>query len=157
MTEYSLLPLDWQLLELLQGDGRMSISELAQRLQRSRSTIGEHLRRLSDQGVITGYSVQVDPARLGFGLQAVVRLDASSSKHRQLVKAVVAMPEVIECLVLTGETLMQLRLVARDMQHLRTLVDQLSRYGATHTDAVFASVKSSLAISHALRKVAEDR
>jgi Lrp/AsnC family leucine-responsive transcriptional regulator len=151
MSKAPLNGLDWQLLELLQQDGRMTVSQLARRLRRSRSTIAEHLAKLQEAGVLRGVSAQVDEERLGFGLSAFVRLQASSSEHRRIINAVIALPEVAECHVLTGTDLLMMRLVARDMPHLRELVDRLTVYGATQTDVVFSTLKSQLLIDTSLR------
>jgi Lrp/AsnC family leucine-responsive transcriptional regulator len=151
---HSLNALDWQILELLSSDGRMSISRLASELGRSRTTISEHLDRLQDSGVLRGISAQVDEEKLGFGLSAFVRLQASSTRHREIINAIVQLPEVAECHVLTGTELLMLRLLARDMVHLRVLVDSLTQYGATTTDVIFSTVKSQPTLNQALKKAA---
>ncbi|GJM08857.1 MAG: transcriptional regulator [Lysobacteraceae bacterium] len=146
MTNAPLTGFDWQLLQLLQQDGRASISELAKQLGRSRSTVTEQIQRLRDMGVITGVAATLNEEKLGFGISAFVRLSAGSSRHRQIVSAVCEIPEVAECHVLTGSELLMIRLVAKDMAHLRSLVDTLTQYGSTHTDVIFSTVKSELKI-----------
>ena len=76
--------LDWQILEQLQIDGRVSISILAKQLNRSRSSISERIVRLQDGGVIESFSIKVNEEKLGFGLSAFVRIQAESSRHREL-------------------------------------------------------------------------
>ena len=49
MTNPLLTKLDWKLLELLQKDGRMSISDLAKQVNRSRSNVSEHIEKLQDR------------------------------------------------------------------------------------------------------------
>ena len=133
----------------------MTISQLARRLNRSRSTVAEHLARLQDAGVLTGVSAQVEEERLGFGLRAYVRLQASSARHREIIDAITRLPEVAECHILTGSDLVMLRVVARDMAHLRDLVDGLTRFGATQTDVIFSTVKERLHIAPGLRASAQ--
>lgn len=153
MTHLSLTGLDWQLLELLQQDARISISELAAQLNRSRSNISEHLKKLQETGILKKTTTQIDEEKLGFGICAFVRLQADSSRHRLIVSAVIKMPEVAECHVLTGAELLIIRVVARDMPHLREIVDGFTNYGATQTDIIFSTVKSQLKIDQALRKL----
>ena len=154
MTEVQLSGLDWQILQLLREDGRMSVSRLAERLNRSRTTIAQHLARLQDTGVITGFSVLVDEEKLGFGLSAYVRLQAASSKHRKITDTLLAMPEVAECHILTGANLLMLRVVARDMAHLRALVESMTRHGATQTEVIFVTHRGQAQIDNALREAA---
>ena len=139
--------LDWQILGLLRDDGRMTISQLAKKLNRSRSTISEHVEKLKDSGVLQGVSAVLDEEKLGFGLSAFVRLQAGSANHRQIVNEIADMPEVSECHVLAGTDLLLLRVVARDMAHLRDLVDGFTRFGSTQTDVIFSTVKQQLRVN----------
>ena len=147
--------LEWQLLELLQADSRKSISDLAKQLNRSRSTIADHIRQLQENGVLTRFSIQVSEEKLGFGLSAFVRLQASSEQHREIVATVDEIPEVAECHVLTGTDLLMMRIVARDMPHLRDIVDGLTQYGSTVTDVIFSTVKQTAKIDPRLRRSTE--
>jgi DNA-binding Lrp family transcriptional regulator len=56
------------------GEGRISNAELAERVHLSASACLRRVQRLEAEGVITGYAARLDPAALGLGLQAFVRL-----------------------------------------------------------------------------------
>mgnify|MGYP002719603447 FL=1 len=58
----------------LSRDGRVSIAALAERIHVSRAHCYSRLNRLQDAGVITGFTVTVDPVRAGFGASAHVAL-----------------------------------------------------------------------------------
>ena len=146
--------LDWQILEHLQANARTTISALANRLNRSRSSIAEHVKHLQDSGVLTAATVRVSEEKLGFGLTAFVRLQANSSSHREIVELIDDIPEVVECHVLTGNDLLMMRVIARDMPHLRDLVDGFTVWGATTTDVIFSTVKHQSTIGPALRRAA---
>lgn len=152
MSDSSLTSFDWRLLELLQVNGRMTISELANQLGRSRSNISEHLLKLQDTGILSAISTQIDEEKLGFGISAFVRLQATSAKHREIIEAITKVPEVAECHVLTGAELLIIRVVAINISHLRELVDGFTQFGATQTDIVFSTVKQQLTINQTLRK-----
>ena len=149
----SLDGLDWQVLEVLQTRGRISVSELAEHLNRSRITIKDRIDKLNRLEVIEQHSIKVNELKLGVGLIAFVRLEASSESHRTIINDILKLPEVAECHVLTGSDLLLMRMVARNMPHLRTLVDRLTQYGSTQTDIVFSTLKSELQINPSLRTV----
>ena len=157
MSISPLTGLDWQILELLQRNGRIKITELAAMLSRSRSTITEHIARLQERGVLGSFSAEVDEEKLGFGISAFVRLHAPSKHHRDIIKAITGIPEVAECHVLTGSDLLMIRVVARDMPHLRELVDGFTRFGSTVTDVIFSTLKNRVQIDQRLRKSAQGR
>lgn len=148
--------LDWQLLQALSVNARSSVSDLAEQFGRSRSTIHEHLRSLQERGVISHYAARLDEERLGVGISAFVRLQAHSSQHRKIVNTLTEIPEVAECHVLTGDDLVMMRVVARDMPHLRSLVDSFTEWGATTTDVIFSTVKHELKVNRSLRQVLQD-
>jgi Lrp/AsnC family transcriptional regulator, leucine-responsive regulatory protein len=155
MSRPPLTGLDWQILELMNSDGRISISDIANQLNRSRSSISEHIDQMRSQGIIKGSSTTLDAEKMGFGLKAFVRLSAPSSEHRTVIKTIIDLPEVQECHVLTGAELVIIQIVARDMPHLRGLVDGLTQFGSTQTDIVFATVKDKWHVSQKLREIAE--
>jgi Lrp/AsnC family transcriptional regulator, leucine-responsive regulatory protein len=63
-----------RLLSELQQDARVSLAELGRRVGLSSPAVAERLRRLEDEGVITGYRAEVDPRRLGFTLGVHLRV-----------------------------------------------------------------------------------
>lgn len=144
--------LDWQILELLQQDGRMTISAMAKRLGRSRSNVSKHLDDLNDSGVLDSLAPRINTEKLGFGINAYVRLQASSAHHQKIIKSITSLPEVAECHILAGADLVLIRLVARNMAHLKELVEFLTKLGATQTDIVFATTKNQLQLNARLRE-----
>lgn len=151
MANQSMDSQDWQLLSLLQRDGRMSISDIANQLGRSRSNISERIEKLKDSGILQNISADINEEKLGFGISAFVRIQAGSSKHRKIINGLCELAEVAECHVLTGAELVIVRVVAKNMSHLRDIVDNMTCYGETHTDVIFSSVKRNLVIEQSLK------
>src|SRR5438270_8336889 len=81
-------PVDWNLLELLQEDARLTYAELGRRVSLSPPAVADRVRRLETEGVISGYRAEVDVAKLGFPMQAVIRIIASARVSEQLVPVV---------------------------------------------------------------------
>ncbi len=152
MISPSLTREDWLLLEVIQNNGRISISDIAKKLGRSRSNVSEKLQKLTDSGVLEHFSTVINEEKLGFGISAFVRITAGSSQHRRIVDTLCELPETAECHVLTGSELVIVRLVAIDMPHLRSLVDLMTEFGETQTDVIFSSVKKKLNVNAELMK-----
>jgi Lrp/AsnC family leucine-responsive transcriptional regulator len=155
MAATSLTNLDWEILALLQQNSRVSISQIASQLNRSRSNISEHMEKLQGLTVIDRFTSIINPEILGFGISAFIRLEASSKDHRSIISQLCELPEVAECHVLTGTELVVLRVVATNMTHLREFVDGLTQFGSTQTDIIFSTVKKQLAINSSLKKCVE--
>lgn len=117
---------DHCILEELQTDGRLTNQELADRIGLSPSPCLRRVRALEEAGIITGYRAIVDPARLGLNLLALLSISMDRHTPERFAAfdaAVAAMPEVLECLLITGRDAdYQLKVVVRDMAHYQELL-----------------------------------
>jgi Lrp/AsnC family leucine-responsive transcriptional regulator len=127
---------DRLLIEELQSDARLSLAELGRRVGLTPPAVADRLRRLEDEGAITGYAARVDPRALGFALTAVVRIRPAPRMIAKVADLARATPEVVECLRITGEDCFIMRLHVRDVQHLEELIDSFVLYGQTTTSIV---------------------
>ena len=116
MPDYSLDDLDRRVLAELARNGRLTNTELAERVPLSHSAISRRIARLERDGAIRGYGAHVDPAALGVTIRAFVgvRRDPTVSVEG-LGRGLRAIPEVAGCWIVTGEHDFFLDVRARDM------------------------------------------
>ncbi|MFI7123636.1 Lrp/AsnC family transcriptional regulator [Amycolatopsis sp. NPDC049868] len=131
--------LDWQLLELLQSDGRLTYSELGRRVSLSAPAVTERVRRLEEKGVITGYSASVDLTKLGLPIEAIVRAKVRSLDTTRFRETILALPQVLDADHVTGDECWLVRVACRNTAELEELVERMQRYGETTTSLVFSS------------------
>jgi Lrp/AsnC family leucine-responsive transcriptional regulator len=121
--------IDLLLLAELQRAGRQTNAELAERVKLSPSACLRRVQRLERDGVIAGYRAQVDPDRLGLGLQAFVRVQLGrhdSTAVEAFSGFVNQWDEVVACHALTGDMDYLLHVVVRDLEHFsHFLLDRL--------------------------------
>ena len=121
--------LDILLLSELQRGGRLTNAELAERVNLSASATLRRVQRLEREGVIAGYRAEVDPERVGLGLQAFVRVQLSrhdSEAIAAFTACVNQWDEVVACHALTGDMDYLLQVAVRDLEHFsRFLLDHL--------------------------------
>ncbi|MDX3527387.1 Lrp/AsnC family transcriptional regulator [Streptomyces sp. ID05-39B] len=133
--------LDRQILHLLQTDGRIRLSELGRRVRLSPAAVTERVRRLEAAGAITGYGAQVAPARLGYGIQAFIRVNPHGGytlKHPRTLE-LLARPEITEVHHVIGEDCWLLKVAVTDTVHLEEVLEQTSALGRTTTSIVLSS------------------
>lgn len=132
---------DLQLLELVQSEGRISHSELGRRVSMSPAAVGERIRRLEQDGTITGYAAVVEPARLGYGIQAFVRVapHAGVTLCQFGTQDLINRPEILELHHVIGEHCWILKVAVRDTGHLEELLEKISTVGRTTTSIVLSS------------------
>ncbi|MEU4801731.1 Lrp/AsnC family transcriptional regulator [Actinosynnema sp. NPDC023587] len=137
MTE-TLDATDWAILAELQRDGRVALTELGRRVNLSASATTERVKRLEQNGVITGYRATVDLDKVGYGVLAVVRLKYPGNRHEPLRVLLAERPEILECLRTTGEDCYTLKVAAGSMAHLEQVVNELTSFGTTTTNIVYS-------------------
>lgn len=120
---------DVAILDQLQREGRIANAELAERINLSASACLRRVQRLERDGVIAGYAARLDPAALGLGLVAFVRVQLEkhgSTSIEGFAEAVAGWDEVVACHALTGDMDYLLQIVVRDLAHFsRFLLDRL--------------------------------
>jgi Lrp/AsnC family transcriptional regulator, leucine-responsive regulatory protein len=116
---------DWQLLEALQHDARLGYAELGRKVRLSAPAVAERVKRLEEAGVITGYRAVVEPKRLGYGIDAMIRLRCDGGICARIGKVVEGVPEVLDCRRLAGEDSALLHVVAMSITHLEAVLDRL--------------------------------
>ncbi|MFJ9154540.1 Lrp/AsnC family transcriptional regulator [Streptomyces sp. NPDC102270] len=133
--------LDRQILELLQTDGRIKLSELGRRVRLSPAAVTERVRRLEAAGVIGGYGAHVVPARLGYGIQAFIRVSPHGGytlRHPRTLE-LLERPEIIEVHHVVGEDCWILKVAVRDTVHLEEVLEEVSALGRTTTSIVLTT------------------
>lgn len=114
--------IDRRIISALADDGRISVTALAEKVHISRAHCYSRLQYLQKHGVITGYSISVDHARLGFGASAHVILKLRQHNWRALRQKLLDIPEIWQ-VTLTGGPMDVILLVrARDNADLRRVV-----------------------------------
>jgi Lrp/AsnC family leucine-responsive transcriptional regulator len=130
---------DHSIIEQLQQDGRMSVAQLARAVNLSASATADRLRRLTEGGIITGYSITVDPEALGYTVTAFVRLAYPSGNYAPFHDLVATMPEVIEAHHVTGADCFIIKVLARSMRDLERITGRLATLGGITTNVVYSS------------------
>ena len=123
---------DQQILEILQADGRINNQDLADRIGLSPSPCLRRVRALEESGLISGYYAQLDAKKLGLSLMALIHISMdrhTPERFTHFEAQVGAIPEVLECLLITGQDAdYQLKVVVADMDaYQELLLERITR------------------------------
>src|SRR4051794_9205840 len=128
-----------RLLDELQRDARLSLAELGRRVGLSSPAVADRLKRLEDEGVITGYRAEVNPRALGYTLGAIIRIRPAPRQIAAVAQLARDTPEVLECHRVTGDDCYVMTAYVRDVEHLEQLIDQFGAYGQTTSSIMQSS------------------
>ena len=146
---------DYDILRLMQKNARITIREIADEVHLSTSPVHERIRRLEDRGVIKQYVTIVDGAKVKKGLMVICYCSLrqhSKSAGDKFIKAIMHMPEVLECLTVSGEFDFMLKVVAEDMDdyydfHVNRL-SQIENLGNVQSVFVMGVIKQTYQLIH---------
>ncbi|MET3853189.1 Lrp/AsnC family transcriptional regulator [Rhizobium sp. OAE497] len=130
---------DQKLLDALAVNSRLSLKELAQAAGMSSPSAAERLRRLEERGIIRAFTIDIDPAALGYPLQAIVRVRPLPGQLHIVEKLIQEIPEFIECDKVTGDDCFIARLVVRSMGELDGILDKIAERAETNTSMIKSS------------------
>lgn len=152
MPEMTLDEIDIRILDHMQDDARLTNVDLADRVGLSPSPCLRRVRKLESDGVIQGYMTFVDQAKVGLPVSVFVSValkEQSESALEEFESSVSALPQVMECYLMTGTSDYLLRVVTRDLADYELfLKNHLTRIPA------IASIQSSFALKQVTYRTA---
>ena len=137
--------IDYQIIDMLQQDGRMTIRDMATQLNLSTTPIFNRIKRLEQDGVIEKYVAQINPKKVNKALYAFVHLsikEHSKEAVDHIVGQVTSFPEVLECHYVTGGADFVLKVLVRNMEEYNVFVTE-----KLFTVANIAKIDSLLSLS----------
>jgi Lrp/AsnC family leucine-responsive transcriptional regulator len=131
---------DRAILRALVRNSRISYRELGERVSLSANATAERVRRLTETGVIAGFTAIVDPAAAGRTLEALVDVRlAGPARADRFERLIESLDEVTDAAHVTGRFDYTLRLVSRDIANLDALITTLkTKGGVIETDTRLA-------------------
>ena len=150
---------DLGLLAALQQDAYATHQAIGERIHLSASQVSRRIQRLQEAGLIARFVALLNPAAVGLGVRAVSYITLrrhGDDEGRAFEQDILAIPEVLDCYAVAGESDYVLQIVAPDLQALsETVLRRLTRIpgvGSIRSNVVLNCIKSSteLPLSHLL-------
>jgi len=117
--------IDRKILAVLSKDARISNLDLAAKIGLSPTPCSRRVKRLEEKGVIRGYAAQIDASKLGTGISVLVNVRLSKQAPPDIdafMSAVNRLPEIKECLLVTGNLDYVLKVETKDVEALKSFV-----------------------------------
>jgi len=139
---------DRKIIAVLRSDGRITVTDLAARIGLSKTPCQVRLRRLTDAGVIRGFTALVDLAKLGLDHVAFAEVKLSDTREKALTEfnaAVQRIPEVEECHMIASSFDYLLKVRTSDIRRYRMVlgekISSLPHVASTSTFVAMETVK----------------
>ena len=143
--------IDAKLLEVLQENARVSISELSKRINLSLSAVSERLKKLEQSGIIEQYTTVLSPKEMNKNLLALIQLKVDSSlNEKELLKLVDNSDDILECFNVAGSFDYILKIATKNTASLSALTKEiklLKGVRSTETNILLEKIKLKHSVS----------
>ncbi len=148
---------DIAILSALATDTRLTTVELANIVHLSRSAVSRRVAALKKQNIFDSAAGILNYQTLGFGVRAMIELKAPSRVADTLRERLLERPEVLSVATISGDGVLNVEVIAVDMEHLREFVRSLQDSADTTTKIIFAHEKSPLTLVERMRMFSDQR
>ncbi|WP_440112769.1 Lrp/AsnC family transcriptional regulator [Paenibacillus sp. QZ-Y1] len=139
---------DYHILRQLREDARLSMRELARKVNLSPSSVSERVRRMEDAGIIQGYHVHIDRSRLGCGVRCMIEVTLRNGEHERFAEYIRQLPWSEFAYRVAGKACFIVMLSAPGMAEVEACITELAPYAVTVTHVVFSQVELPDLILH---------
>ncbi len=123
MSEIKLDAFDQRIIEELTIDARMPLVKMAKKLKVSNTLVHQRIRKLKEIGILKNASYQLDPWKLGYKTSAYTSIMLTHAKHHRKAEMELAkIPEIVECVNISGRYALMVRIFCHNNRHLRDII-----------------------------------
>lgn len=131
---------DIKIIKYLSEDGRATIKEIGQHVNLSSPAVTERIKRLEEQGVIKGYHAEVNFAKLGKSIQAMVSVDVDLKKYDKFCEFCREKESILSMVHIIGPYNALLTVAVEDSDELSRLLAQINIFGVSQTSVILNKV-----------------
>ena len=139
MKENAMDKVDKKIIHMLQENARIPVKEIAKEVFLSSPAVSARIDRLAQEGLIKGYHMVIDRAKLGYDVTAFVSLELAPAQKSQFYPFIKDCPNVLECSCITGQYSQLIKVAFRNTTELDTFLGSLQHFGRTSTQIVFST------------------
>jgi Lrp/AsnC family transcriptional regulator for asnA, asnC and gidA len=146
-AKVSLDEIDLGIIGILLKDGSKNLSEIASIMKVGIATVHRRLKRLKDEGVVEGYTLLVNPKKLGLNVIAVVEMKIDAGNEAGVLKEVEKIEAITEIYKISGQFELSLKIKAFDLDNLNKVLNTIKGIKgiqALNTNIVLEVIRDSL-------------
>ena len=131
--------IDLKIIELLQKNARFPLKHLAEEVFLSTPAVSSRIEKLQEAGIITGYTANINPIKLGYNIKAFINLEVSPKQKTDFYPFIKSCPNVLECNCVTGKYSMLIKVAYHTTEELDAFINEIQKFGNTETQIVFST------------------
>lgn len=112
--------------ELLRN-GRKSFVDIASELNVTETAIRKRVKKMEEEGIITRYSIEINPKRLGFGVKALIGLDTSPQRYLTVIQKLKKKDKILKLYSASGDHMIMMECWFIDDKKLTEFLEHLEK------------------------------
>lgn len=131
--------IDRMIVDILQKNARTSLKQIASEVFLSSPATAARIEKLEKEGILTGYSANINRQKLGYHITAFINLEMPPTQKPTFYPFIKNCPNVLECNCVTGQYSMLIKVAFPSTQELDAFIGQIQKFGNTQTQIVFST------------------
>lgn len=144
--------IDMMILKELQEDSRLSIRELAKRINLSPPSVTERVRKLEDEGIIGGYTIKINKKKLGLSVDCIIKVTMKNGGYERFKQFIKDYKRSEWCYRIAGDGCFLVKLSVGELNEIENFVNIVSEYAITQTIVAFSEVDINNSIAKFIEK-----
>ncbi|QTM98746.1 AsnC family transcriptional regulator [Sediminibacillus dalangtanensis] len=136
--------IDVKIIDELQKNSRLSMSELGRRVNLSSPSVTERVRQMESFGIIQQYTLEVDYEKLGYPIQCLIEATVKDGNYEAFKNKIQTFSNVEFCYRIAGKACYMLKLHFKDFTQAEEFINTLSTFAVTVTHFIFSKVETNL-------------
>lgn len=136
--------IDKKILDELQNNCRLSMSELGRRVNLSSPSVAERVRQMESFGLIKKYTIEVDYEKLGIPIQCMIEATVKNGDYPSFKKYIEKLPNVEFCYRIAGNACYMLKMQFETFAKAEEFIDAVNPFAQTVTHFIFSKVETKL-------------
>ncbi|MCI0709960.1 MAG: Lrp/AsnC family transcriptional regulator [Chloroflexi bacterium] len=135
-----------RILLLLQENARLSFSEIGRQVGLTQPAVAERVRRMEENGIITGYHAAVNPEKMGRGVNVFIHVTAHDGRYERIEAFARKQPDITECYCIAGKVDVLIKASFESLAQLKAMVDELAQFGSVESSVILEAYVSRRAL-----------
>lgn len=108
-------------------NGRKSFVEIADKLEVTETAVRKRVKKMEDEGIITRYSIDVNPRKLGFGVKALIGMDTTPQRYLAVIQILKKNKEILTLYSSSGDHMVMMECWFEDDEKLHEFLENLNK------------------------------
>lgn len=131
--------LDRKIIRLMSQNARIPVKDIAQEINLTSPAVSSRIRKLEQDGIISGYTVVLHPPEGHVRVEALISLSVGPTQHEDLMNMLQAEPDVLQCFRITGNYSFTVKVSCEGVDALERLLNKFQKIGSTNTQIILST------------------